>query len=90
MRPARQDTSRAWVNPLCDDMASDDGSADISPSPAQRRVSAEMAGKGKPDQADFGSAALLNSPALLNSGLIPAAHHTAHLSTSSPQVEFHL
>ena len=73
MRPALPDTSRAWGNPLCDDSASDSGSAASSAIPAQRQVSAELVGKGTPDQ---------TSPALLDSAPGLAAHHSAHLMTS--------
>lgn len=91
MRPGRKEASRAWINPLCDDIAGDStASSGILAAgdglPGRRQLSsggADLAREGAPDQAAFGS------PGLLDSGSVLATQPSAQLLSSYSQACHH-
>ena len=88
MRPGRKiPSSRAWVNPLCEDLAGDTTASSVilaagGGSPGRRQLSsggADVEREGAPDQAAIGSPGFLDSRSLL------AAQPSAHLLSSYSQ-----
>ncbi|CAL8472353.1 g11896 [Coccomyxa elongata] len=89
VRPGRKEANRAWINPLCDDIAGDStASSGIQAAggglPGRSQLSsggADLAREGTPDQAAFGS------PGLLDSGSVLATQPSAQLLSSYSQVK---